>query len=50
MTRLCDRREGAEHLGWTTTVMDVGVGRWWLRVEAYAFLLVTDSYPPFSLT
>jgi hypothetical protein len=27
----------------------VGVGRWWLRVEAYAFLLVTDRYPPFSL-
>jgi hypothetical protein len=28
----------------------VGVGRWWLRVQAYAFLLVTDRYPPFSLT
>ncbi|MEJ2289937.1 MAG: DUF4389 domain-containing protein [Deinococcales bacterium] len=28
----------------------VGVGRWSLRVYAYAFLLVTDSYPPFSLT
>jgi hypothetical protein len=27
----------------------VGVGRWWLRVYAYAFLLVTDRYPPFSL-
>jgi hypothetical protein len=27
----------------------VGVGRWSLRVEAYAFLLVTDQYPPFSL-
>lgn len=27
----------------------VGVGRWTLRVEAYAFLLVTDIYPPFSL-
>ncbi len=27
----------------------VGVGRWGLRVEAYAFLLVTDQYPPFSL-
>ncbi|MBA2559020.1 MAG: DUF4389 domain-containing protein [Propionibacteriales bacterium] len=26
----------------------VGVGRWWLRVQAYAFLLVTDRYPPFS--
>jgi hypothetical protein len=28
----------------------VGVGRWALRVEAYAFLLVTDRYPPFSLS
>ena len=27
----------------------VGVGRWTLRVNAYAFLLVTDQYPPFSL-
>jgi hypothetical protein len=27
----------------------VGVGRWWLRVQAYALLLVTDRYPPFSL-
>ena len=27
----------------------VGVGRWTLRVFAYAFLLVTDQYPPFSL-
>jgi hypothetical protein len=27
----------------------VGVGRWNLRVSAYAFLLVTDRYPPFSL-
>jgi hypothetical protein len=28
----------------------VGVGRWSLRVDAYAFLLVTDRYPPFSLS
>jgi len=28
----------------------VGVGRWGLRVEAYAILLITDRYPPFSLT
>jgi Domain of unknown function (DUF4389) len=27
----------------------VGVGRWALRVNAYAVLLVTDKYPPFSL-
>jgi len=27
----------------------VGVGRWCTRVEAYAFILVTDEYPPFSL-
>jgi uncharacterized protein DUF4389 len=26
----------------------VGVGRWHNRVVGYAFLLVTDRYPPFS--
>jgi hypothetical protein len=28
----------------------VGVGRWALRVQAYVALLVTDRYPPFSLS
>lgn len=28
----------------------VGVGRWTLRVSAYAFLLATDRYPPFRLS
>ncbi len=27
----------------------VGVSRYGLRVDAYAFLLVTDQYPPFSI-
>ena len=27
----------------------VGVGRWTLRVGAYAFMLATDRYPPFRL-
>lgn len=27
----------------------VGVGRWGVRVDAYAFTLATDKYPPFSL-
>jgi uncharacterized membrane protein HdeD (DUF308 family) len=27
----------------------VGVGRWAIRVYAYAFLLITDRYPPFAL-
>jgi hypothetical protein len=28
----------------------VGVGRWTNRVTSYAFVLVTDRYPPFSLS
>ena len=28
----------------------VGVFRWGLRVSAYAFLLITDKYPPFTLS
>jgi hypothetical protein len=28
----------------------VGVGRYGVRVQAYAFLLVTDKYPPFSIS
>ena len=28
----------------------VGVARWWYRVYAYAFLLTTDKYPPFSVS
>ena len=28
----------------------VGVSRWALRVQAYAVLLVTDQYPPFSMS
>jgi uncharacterized protein DUF4389 len=28
----------------------VGVFRWWTRVIGYAFVLVTDEYPPFSLS
>jgi hypothetical protein len=27
-----------------------GVFRWSLRVQGYAFLLVTDRYPPFRLS
>ncbi len=27
----------------------LGVGRWCLRVQAYAFFMLTDRYPPFSL-
>ena len=27
----------------------VGLGRWYIRVWSYAFMLVTDRYPPFRL-
>jgi Domain of unknown function (DUF4389) len=27
----------------------VGTIRWWMRVHAYSYLLMTDRYPPFSL-
>jgi hypothetical protein len=27
----------------------VGTMRWYIRVNAYAFWLMTDRYPPFSL-
>ena len=33
---------------WSLFDFVVGVWRWGLRVHAYAFLLVTDQYPPFS--
>lgn len=28
----------------------VGVGRWGLRVQAYSLFLITDRYPPFSMS
>ena len=28
---------------------NVGVMRWWMRVQAYVSLQLTDTYPPFSL-
>lgn len=34
---------------WPLFVFVVGIFRWWLRAVAYAFLLATDAYPPFTL-
>ena len=28
----------------------MGVGRWANRVNGYAFVLITDEYPPFRLS
>ena len=28
----------------------VGLGRWFARVDAYAWMLATDRYPPFRLS
>jgi hypothetical protein len=35
---------------WIAAFFVVGVARWHARVAAYAALLVTDRYPPFSLS
>jgi hypothetical protein len=50
-----DRLEGEEALARPScapVLVDfvVGVTRWTLRVNAYAYLLVTDKYPPFSIS
>ena len=34
---------------WGLFAFLVGLGRWYTRVSAYAFILVTDRYPPFRL-
>ena len=42
--------EQAVHLDIDYPDAEQDLNRWWLRVIAYAFILVTDQYPPFRLS